>query len=235
MNNFIIKQVDYIRSKNSIETQRNIVKTKIENCRYFLTRYRNARKNSDQSSYISANQNYLHSIAQSLPYNKSIMLTEAQAALRYWQSIKIICKQDPAWKRIYPGAKDPLNVALNIGYTFLGRFCEEALKKVGLHTSLALLHATSHEKGLVFDFMEPFRQVVVDSVVVPMFSRGKNELRAAKLVAKIREKLTEIYNYKGERISLGNVIRYEAYELRNSIENNIPWQPFRIQWGNSRK
>ncbi len=236
MTNLIIKQVDYTRSINAQTTRSNIVRTKINNCTFLLTRFQATRKKSFQGKYILYRQNRMHAIASSACNQSSdTLLTEARAARHYWDCIKIICKQDTTWTRIYPKARDPLNVSLNIGYTFLSRICEKALCASGLHLSLSVLHSHEHEKGLVYDFMELFRQAVVDAAVIPLFSRGNNELNPGKVITKIKDRLSEKYPYQGELVTINRIIEREAYELRRSIEKNIQWKPFRIQWGNSRK
>lgn len=236
MDNIIIKQVDYIRSAQKETTARNIIRTKLENCRYLLTRFRNTRKNSLIGKSIFLHQNMLHKHASSLektPYTR-LMLTEAQAGKHYWESFKIICKQDNEWSRVYPHAKDSLNSALNIGYTSLGRLCRDALLKSGLHLSLGIIHSPNHAHGLAYDFMEMWRQVVVDAIVIPLFSRGATSVSSATLVFKIQERLKTEYRYNGETVELGRIIEYEAYELRKAIERRETWRPFRTQWGNSR-
>ncbi len=239
MNNTIIQQVNYLKTQNSEKTRNNIVSTKIENCYYFLTKYRNSRKKYDSGNHITFHQNMIKKTLSQLDQcgtRESIMLTEARAGRHYWQSINLICKQGQEWKRIYPGAKDPLKLALNIGYRYLGRICKEALENAGLNKSLGILHSPSLPESLVYDYMEIWRQTIVDSVVIPLFTRTrKAKCNPVEIIFKIKDKLTKKYKYQNEMVPLNNIIKRESYVLRNSIQENIPWEPFRTQWGNSMK
>ena len=69
--------------------------------------------------------------------------------------------------RVAPNAADPINVLLNIGFTWLYRFAELIALRQGLAPSLGFLHqARSGHAALASDLIEPFRHVVDRAVVI---------------------------------------------------------------------
>lgn len=70
-------------------------------------------------------------------------------------------------------AKDAFNAFLNYGYGVLYGKVEKALIIAGLDPYIGLLHADNYnKKSLVFDFIEPYRYLI-DQTVFYMFSRHK--------------------------------------------------------------
>jgi CRISPR-associated protein Cas1 len=74
-------------------------------------------------------------------------------------------------------ARDPINAALNLGYTLLYQQMVGTLHLVGLDPYLACLHQPHRDHAaLASDLIEEFRAVIVDSLVFGM--AGRRELRS---------------------------------------------------------
>jgi CRISPR-associated protein Cas1 len=71
-------------------------------------------------------------------------------------------------------APDPINACLSFGYSMLTSECVAALRQARLEPAIGALHVSKPGRpALALDLMEPFRPLVVDSVVVTAFNRGE--------------------------------------------------------------
>ncbi len=85
-------------------------------------------------------------------------------------------------KRTRRPAKDPFNAFLNYSYAILYNWVEVALVKAGLNPYLGFLHRDEyHFKSMVYDFVEPYRIIMV-RIVFRLFSGKK--INVVKHVAK---------------------------------------------------
>ncbi len=238
-------QVVYQESTNALATAREIVGAKLRNCEFLITNYARSRRRSenDQFSVLLKTQTRLRSIRLSLSrYHKKhqILLAEARAAKLYWNAVALICHQ-PYWQRFYPHASDSLNVLLNTGYTFLARKCLAVIESSGFLAELGVLHGRNSVDPLVYDLMEIFRQIAVDAVVLPIFSRrprsrvesgGRVFKKAlAFLVARYEKRFW--YRGRGERLE--RIIALEAIKLRQKILIGEIWYPYKHRWGHRKK
>lgn len=82
----------------------------------------------------------------------------------------------PEWKferRTKRPPKDPVNAALSFGYSILAGQLVGLIQAVGLDPYIGFLHREKYGNPcLALDLMEVFRSVIVDSVVLRMFSTG---------------------------------------------------------------
>ncbi len=68
---------------------------------------------------------------------------------------------------------DPGNALLSFGYTLLVGECSAALQRVGLDPDLGFLHQpVPGRPALALDLMEPYRPLIVDSLVLRMVNSG---------------------------------------------------------------
>lgn len=226
-------QIEYIKSPHALETAKAIVRTKLRNCQFLLTDYRQARRRffSDQAEIIEASQRKLYQISfniEKIQERPRLFRLEGRAARVYWRAVSVLCRQSD-WKRIYPHARDSLNIAFNTGYTILGRRCLEAIIKAGLLPELGILHGKSAKDGLVYDLMECFRQTAVDAVVIPFFSRKRKKGFFAELQNQYQKK----FLCRGRCEQLEQIIFLEALKLRKAILSREVWLPYKHRWGHS--
>ncbi|MGH2592581.1 MAG: CRISPR-associated endonuclease Cas1, partial [Anaerolineae bacterium] len=103
-----------------------------------------------------------------------LMGIEGRAAQRYWGAIKQVLPEECGWPgREGRGASDPVNGALNYGYGILYGQVERALVLAGLDPYAGFAHADRPGKpSLTLDFIEEFRQPVVDRTVFGLVNKG---------------------------------------------------------------
>ena len=174
---------------------------------------------------------------------EQLMSVEGRAAQKYWTAIARIIPAELQWPgREHRGATDPFNSLLNYGYGILYGRIEQALTLAGLDPYAGFLHADRPGKpSLVLDFVEEFRQPVVDRTVIGLvnkhFAVEQDEdarLREAtrnKFAEKIKERLdsTEVYEKKRQtlRFIVQNQARHLASFLRSEREQ---YEPFIAGW-----
>lgn len=72
---------------------------------------------------------------------------------------------------------DPVNAGLSLGYTLLTHECVTALRLARLEPSIGAFHVSRPGRpALALDLMEPFRPLIVDSIIIGALNRG--ELKA---------------------------------------------------------
>lgn len=237
-------QVAYSRSSISLITARALVATKLRNCAYLLGSYRQARVRamSDQVRVIDRARGRLARSMQTVvkaPDKQSLFLIEAQATHYYWEVFALLCHAPTGWRRRYPHAYDGLNILLNTGYTALMRHGMTALGEAGLLPEVGVLHGDTAEDGLVFDFIESFRQPVVDAVLLPLFSRRKqswstvDERTMKKGFAQLHVRWQKRFLYYGRCETMERILVRNAIGLRTAILQDTPWQPYQFRWGHS--
>lgn len=68
--------------------------------------------------------------------------------------------------------KDPINVILSLGYTFLTKEVESVLALHSFEMYIGFLHGIRYgRKSLALDLVEEFRQPVVDRLVLRLFNK----------------------------------------------------------------
>ncbi len=69
--------------------------------------------------------------------------------------------------------KDPVNALLSFGYVLLMNQVASAVRIVGMDPYVGFLHSSQYGKpALALDVMEPFRPLIVDSVVLTLLNNG---------------------------------------------------------------
>lgn len=236
-------QVVYGCSAAVLETAKAVIKAKVRNCEFLLTNYRQARRRagSDQERLLKLTQIKLGQLRERLDNaenRQAIFRLEAIAARHYWQAFKLLCRQPDDWRRHFPHAEDPLNLALNIGYTILAKKCLFTIDRSGLLPELGILHGPNSGDALVFDVMECFRQPLVDVAVIPLFSRRrqieKSDLDVKRLSLIMLQHYRKSCFYHARCESLDRIIQLEVSKLRQAVLENKPWYPFLFPWSHNR-
>ncbi len=102
----------------------------------------------------------------------TLLNLEGRAAARYWECAQRILPGGKFQKREHRGAQNEVNVLLNYGYGILYSQVWSALALAGLEPFAGFLHVDRPGKpSLVLDFIEEFRQTVVDRVVFAMINK----------------------------------------------------------------
>lgn len=144
--------------------------------------------------------------------------------------------------------RDPVNALLSFGYVLLMNQVASAVSVVGLDPYVGFLHSSQFGKpALALDVMEPFRPLVVDSVVLTLLNNGmlkrkdfEEELGAWRLtergrrvfLTKFEERLdTEIkHPVFGYRATYRRCLELEVRLVAKWLTGEIPrYKPFVVR------
>jgi CRISPR-associated protein Cas1 len=140
---------------------REIASAKLHNqavtLRYYLRKYGPDEEPARKLEALSSEVKFSSS-------REEVMAKEAEGARTYWGVVASLLPGELGFRaREKRGAKDPFNVALNMGYGVLKAFCWRAVFTAGLLPHLGVLHAyRAGRPSLVLDLMEEFRSPFVD-------------------------------------------------------------------------
>jgi len=156
-----------------------------------------------------------------------IINLEAEAARLYWPAIANILPEELGFSGRNQEGEDVFNKMLNYGYGVLKGTIWSVLLLVGLDPYAGYLHIDrSGRPSLILDFMEQFRQPVVDRALVALVAkegtnlvsklerdgRLNNELRA-NIVVEISKRLKSKVKRHDRKITLEMMIKRQARSL----------------------
>ena len=102
----------------------------------------------------------------------TLLNLEGRAGALYWECVQRLLPAGRFTTRNHQGAVDDVNALLNYGYGILYSQVWSALTLAGLEPFAGFLHVDRPGKpSLVLDFIEEFRQPVVDRVVFAMINK----------------------------------------------------------------
>ena len=102
----------------------------------------------------------------------TLLNLEGRAGALYWECVQRLLPAGRFTTRNHQGADDDVNALLNYGYGILYSQVWSALTLAGLEPFAGFLHVDRPGKpSLVLDFIEEFRQPVVDRVVFAMINK----------------------------------------------------------------
>ena len=166
---------------------------------------------------------------------------EAHAGGAYWRGVGVILGEKVKFEgRKKRGATDRFNQALNYGYAILQSIVTGALQTAGLDPFGGFLHADrSGKPSLALDFMEEFRQAVVDRAVISLVNLGVKlrgdarglDVESRRLVReRIDERLAARHNWHGRNISMLGIIQSQARRLAVALRGEARYRPFAMKW-----
>lgn len=163
--NFLLRQRQFAMESSDITVAKVLVANKIENQMANLKRSR--RKDDLTLQAIEHCQAAINTVPDAKDID-SLRGIEGSAAKAYFAAFF----QSLDWHGREPRLKrDPINVALDIGYTVLFNFIEAYLRLFGFDVYVGVYHRLWFKrKSLVCDIVEPFR-FLVDRVVLTGFNR----------------------------------------------------------------
>ncbi|MDK2986746.1 MAG: CRISP-associated protein Cas1 [Clostridia bacterium] len=172
----------------------------------------------------------------------NILSVEGRAGNLYWQGVaKILGPEVDFPGREHRPANHSVNAALNYGYAILASKIEKCLLLAGLEIFGGFLHVDRPgKKSLVYDFIEEFRQPVVDKVLIAAINKGtKIEFESdgyltdesKKFVReKILDRLQQKEKYQGKKYTLETIIQRQARRIATFLRNEAKYKPFICGW-----
>lgn len=239
-------------SSISNQIARNLVLMKVENqlnlLKYFL-KYERQKSHVMSGAYdkllisISSHEKNILNLPTELPkseFGEKILIEEALAAKSYWQGISWLLQDKiPFYTRAHDEA-DLFNQVFNLGYHFLYAEIWHALVVAGLNPYFGFLHHRVNQPSLVCDFIEPFRQPIVDRALVAFYRKKKSveflkypQKMNREIYTRIRKEMEKKIKYHGEFLSFKEIICAEAIQLANKIQIQQEYRPFKYRWSNN--
>lgn len=167
---------------------------------------------------------------------------ESQGAVKYWSYIREMLSDDNVnfEKREHRGAKDLVNCMLNYGYAILYSRVWQALLEAKLNPFDSIIHVRQSGKPtFVYDVVEIFRAQVVDRVVISLIQKGitlkvedglLDDNTKKTLSKNILERLNRYEHYRGEEITMEQIIRRQAREIAMYVDGNVTYKPYTSKW-----
>ncbi|HMB31479.1 MAG TPA: CRISPR-associated endonuclease Cas1 [Desulfohalobiaceae bacterium] len=167
--NILLRKKQFLESDNEefcLKSAASFVQGKIMNCRTMLRR--NHAEPDRNTLQILRNYGEKALSAKSLD---ELLGIEGSAASLYFSNFKGMLKHDQ-WKFYFNNRnrrppKDPINCLLSYGYALLTKDFTITAATVGFDSYLGFYHQPKYGRpALALDFMEEFRPLIVDSVVL---------------------------------------------------------------------
>ena len=238
--------------KGSFEDQvclklaRGWVRAKIRNCRTLL------RRNQRPEAKVDAALRDLKRLADQAGRTRdinSLLGVEGAAAARYFRHFTDMLKatgdaaQFEMHNRNRRPPTDPVNAVLSFGYAMLSRAFSVALSATGFDPYRGFFHQPRYGRpALALDMMEPFRPLIVDSVVVTAFNNGEvrpkdfilspvgvnlSESGRKRLIATFERRLAQEVTHPlfGYRVEYRRLLEIQARLLGRFLLGEIPDYP----------
>jgi len=157
--NFLLRKKQYEYQKNNLQIPKILVANKIKNC---IKNLEKTRLKNDLTVYAKTESNkLLERLLNTEEYN-DVMGIEGIAARMYFSAYFA----DLNWKVRAPRTKiDPMNAALDIGYTILFNYIEAFVRLFGFDVYRGFYHQLWFKrKSLICDLVEPFRCLIDQAI-----------------------------------------------------------------------
>ena len=140
--------------------------------------------------------------------------------------------------------RDPINVIISLGYTFLTKEICSALESESFEPYLGFLHGIRYgRKSLALDIVEEFRQPVIDRMALKMFNKRmlskydfeNEDDRVILNTDGFRKFCTEYEKWmagkeNGEReAGFRGIIHRQAASLKQCIQKGTAYVPFSLE------
>ncbi len=246
--NPILRKQQYKVSENQkgIEIARNIIIAKLKNQKSTLRTLNKNKKNP----IIKINEKFIKENISKLTEmeinnRNEIMGIEGISSVQYWQAIKETLPESVNFqKRDQKPKNDVVNAMLNYGYAILASEITKNIVLQGLDPYCGFLHADNNKRtSLTYDFIEEFRQQIVDKTVLKLINTKqiteedldkrtnslKLEIRKI-LAAKIMDKLNRKIKYQDMDLKYNDIIENQTKEMTNAIMNDEEYEGFYLNW-----
>lgn len=255
MGSIAVLQIRAYETEKALELAKRFVEGKIKNQINLLKFYARSRKTegdlffenlSPAISKMQANLKELDTITISQEDKYAILRdrlfsSEGRASNEYWRLMRLLLSPELGFNgRRRRGATDLVNAMLNYGYGILYQRAWKALVLARLNPHISFLHAFQRNKPtLVYDFIEEFRQPIVDRAIFSMLRRGKRGIDLKldekgmlsketknKTITTVIKRLSSLVTFRGNKIKLEDVIILQAKNLVRHLEGKQKYRPF---------
>ncbi len=172
----------------------------------------------------------------------ALMNIEAKAARHYWAGVALILPDDIQFPgRDRRNAQDPFNCCLNYAYAILYGRLNPIIIITGLDPYVGYIHTLEDKKAaLLFDFIEEFRQFVVDRTIISAFTKkwrpqfeqtGRLDTQTRKfLAARILDRLDDTVEWQNKHVRILDLIKAKSYEIARFLRGEDTHNPYVAPW-----
>ncbi|MGB9776712.1 MAG: CRISPR-associated endonuclease Cas1 [Anaerolineae bacterium] len=256
--NGLLRLRQYARASDSdyaLGVARSIVAAKLHNLRTLLRRYARRADAPEPAAALSAAADQISDLIGQTERARtlnSLNGVEGRGSAVYFSVFRHLIVA-PGWrfeKRARRPPPDPVNALLSFGYTLLTRQMEWAVWTVGLDPYLGFLHRSEYNRpSLALDLIEPFRPILVDSLVLRClnneilrpdhFEEGAegpypvrlNEEGRARFLREWEGRLNLELTHPatGERMNYRRCLEVEVRRLAHAVQTGEPFHPFQVR------
>jgi CRISPR-associated protein Cas1 len=172
---------------------------------------------------------------------------EGSASREYWGALSVVFPSDFRFEgRSGRYAQDPINSMINYGYGILQGEALRAIHFAGLDPYGGYLHVDrSGRSSLVLDFMEEFRQQIVDKVVIRLITRSQakpDDFRMKEGVCRMKKsmrrlllkemlaRLEDFVRIENRKIAWCNVMLRQARNVSTFLRGQGTYTGFSLRW-----
>lgn len=246
------QQMIAYQDRRGVELSKALVEGKLRNQVNVLKYFAKYRKSADRKAHdglyeaageIDGIRNGLAKVdGQKIDEVRGTLLSaEGRAANLYWEQVGLIVADKVAFGgREHRGAQDPVNSLLNYGYGMLYHQITSAVILAGLDPFAGFLHVDRPGKmSLVLDFIEEFRPVVVDRLVIAQLGKGTipkmvegklDDQDRRDFAQRVLERLEDQEQYEGKRHKLKSIIQMQARHMATFLRDEGKYRPFVAGW-----
>jgi len=231
----------YQKTEERLKVARKIVANKIENQIAMIKGYRWENSSQQWKNEITQLEKLKQKAEEAQKANELLGL-EGKASNVYFQAYGRMFK----CKFVFSGRnrrppRDPINVIISLGYTFLTKEVSSALEAESFEMYLGFLHGIRYgRKSLPLDIVEEFRQPVVDRMTLKLFNKRMiqefdfgfeddrvllNEEGFRKFCQEFERRMTT-ENDSGVSLNYRSIIQRQAKNLKKAIQEKGGYQPF---------
>ena len=210
-----------------------IVNAKIQNQKTLIAKYKRYYSISDYGEIITQMDEYCNKV-KALKQADEIMGFEGISARLFWKCYKELLNNHKFLGRSYRPAKDYVNSALNMAYSFLANEITVCLTAEKFDLEVGFLHSILYGRNsLALDIMEEFRTPFVDSWLLKVFNLNmlnethfKGEESGFYFNKKGLSKFIELYNEQLEDNNYRTKFRSQILNLKDALLQHKNYEPY---------
>lgn len=235
----------YDSEKDRLALARSLEIASVSNIRANL-RYYGRRKDSEELKKVVQDLNILISKINEAKDINQMMIFEAQARQKYYQTFNIILEGSDFRfeKRTRRPPLDPLNAMISFGNTLLYQRIANEINRTSLDIRIGIVHAAGiRPESLNLDLADLFKPILVDRAIFTLVNRRMirptdfiqvehdgiylNKEAKKIFIAEFENKIYQKVKIDETERTYDYVIKNEVQKLKKSIENGDKYKPYK--------
>lgn len=238
------RQLKFVEDDSARELARRFIHGKLANQRSLLryfAKYHERSRDGPLEAATASIESIMRSVAAidlgAEDWRPRLLGQEGSASAIYFGALRHSALLPPSFTtRIGRGARDPVNAALNLGYSMLLTRVWTVLSNAGLECYAGVLHEDRAGKpSLALDLMEEHRSFIVDRVIVTLRQALGD---AAELGAELRrrvidgvtESMQRRVQHRGRKLRVETIMQRQAYRLAGHFAGEQTYRPLHYAW-----